>query len=116
MEFGWDGVKECETDKLAEDDDDAKCLEKAEKVAKQKALKSKKVVQLKYGRAGDGEARVMRHPTVSRCQEAQEYKPSNLWVYSNFLGALEEMVNNPMCQGLVLTVQKWATSEPIAPS
>ena len=49
-EFGWDAVKEYETDELAENEDDAKQLEKAEKSAEQKALKRKKSAQLKYGK------------------------------------------------------------------
>ena len=44
-EFGWDAVKEYEMDELAENDDDAKHLEKAEKSAKQMALKCRKTAQ-----------------------------------------------------------------------
>ena len=46
-EFGWDAVKEYETDELAADDDDAKRLEKAEKAAEQKVMKRKRVAQLR---------------------------------------------------------------------
>ena len=35
-EYGWDAVKEYETDELAADNDDAKHLEKAEKAAEQR--------------------------------------------------------------------------------
>ena len=49
-EFGWDAVKEYETDELAENDDNAKRLEKAEKSAEQKALKRRKTAQYRYGR------------------------------------------------------------------
>ena len=54
-EYGWDAVNEYEKDELAEDDDDAKRLEKAEKVAEQKAFKKRRAA----GRGGRGRA---RHP------------------------------------------------------
>ena len=38
-DYGWDAVNEYEKDELAEDDGDAKQLEKAEKTAVQKAFK-----------------------------------------------------------------------------
>ena len=45
-EYGWDTVKEYETDELVANDNDAKHLEKAEKAAEQKVTKCKRVVQL----------------------------------------------------------------------
>lgn len=50
LEYGWDAVNEYEKDKLAEDDDDAKHLEKAEKAAEQKALKKRKTATRSRGR------------------------------------------------------------------
>lgn len=49
-EYGWDAVNEYEKDELAEDDDDAKWLEKAEKAAEQKAFKKQQDMEVEEGR------------------------------------------------------------------
>ena len=72
-EFGWDAVKEYETDELAEDDDDAKRLEKAKKAAEQKVLKRKKAAQLRFSR-GRGQRALDKGYTASYSQ------PSNAGV------------------------------------
>ena len=49
-DYGWDTVHEYEKDELAEDDDDAKRLEKAEKAAEQKAFKKRRAANRGGGR------------------------------------------------------------------
>ena len=60
-EFGWDAINEYEADKLVSNEDDAKRLEKAEKAAKQKALKKKKAA---YSRGGRGKGQRFNGPPM----------------------------------------------------
>ena len=81
-EFGWDAVKEYETDKLAENDDDAKRLEKAEKSAEQKALKRRKTVQYRYGRGRGRRAQGYAAPhnqQVPASSGVQAQVPPGVW-------------------------------------
>lgn len=61
-------------DEMAEDDDDAKLLEKAKKVAEQMALKPKKAAQYRYGRGrgqrvlGYGAAYSQQMPSIAGAQ------------------------------------------------
>ena len=62
-EYGWDAVNEYEKDELAEDDDDVKRLEKAEKAAEQKAFKKRRAVARGGGR---GRSRRPNAPPVAQ--------------------------------------------------
>ena len=65
-EYGWDAVNEYEKDELAEDDDDAKWLEKAEKAAEQKAFKKRRETARGEGRGRSLDA-LMPHQAATRC-------------------------------------------------
>ena len=73
-EFGWDAVNEYETDELASSEDDAKRLEKAEKAAKQKALKRKKAA---YSRGGRGRGRRFNGPPMGQLPPPPSSSPGS---------------------------------------
>ena len=64
-EFGWDAVNEYEKDELADNDDDARRLEKAEKAAEQKALKKRRAAPR------GGNRNKARRPSIS--SSGQQY-------------------------------------------
>ena len=82
-DYGWDAVQEYEKDELAEDDDDAKRLEKAEKAAEQKAFKKRRAAN-----RGGGQGRY-RGPNVQPA--AQQMPPPSM-------GALIPPGMNPVLQ------------------
>lgn len=117
LDFGRDAVKEYETDELAEDDDNAnaKCLEKAEKVAKQKALKFKKAGHLHYkqGRRQRNQGYVVPHSHQISASSRGQTQQSPVF---QFCGNTGGSIHSLMCQDLVLIVQKWVTSGLTVPS
>ena len=64
-EFGWDAVNEYKKDELADNDDDARRLEKAEKAAEQKALKKRRAAPR------GGNRNKARRPSIS--SSGQQY-------------------------------------------